>query len=374
MAAGGHRDVPGSGSRCLLECRERCPGGRGSCAGRRARIEKHRKADATIRVVDGQGAPVAGAEVKVQQTRHAFLFGSNIFLWGRAGNDRDEAAYRERFAALLNYATLPFYWPSYERRQGQPDHERIERIARWCQQQKIATKGHPLAWNYADPPWLPEDPEQVRRLQLDRIEDCVTRFAGLIDRWDVVNEAAHFERESFLERAPKMTRMWQQAGHMELVHQCFRQARQAGAHATLLINDYRVDEAYDHVLQQLTGQDGKPLYDAIGIQSHMHRQTWTNEHLWQVCQRFAAYGVPLHFTETTILSGKPGWAAEQRGGLAHDGRGGAMAGGRDCPVLHPAFFAPRGPGHHVVGFFGSSRLAGRAGWIPASGHVAQTGL
>ena len=27
-----------------------------------------------------------------------------------------------------------------------------------------------------------------------RIDDCVKRFAGLIDRWDVVNEATHFDR------------------------------------------------------------------------------------------------------------------------------------------------------------------------------------
>jgi GH35 family endo-1,4-beta-xylanase len=277
-----------------------------------SRIEEHRKADATVVVVDAGGQPVRDANVTIQQTRHAFLFGCNIFQWGRAGNDADESAYRQRFAAVMNYATLPFYWPSYERQPGQPDHERTGRIAAWCQQQGIATKGHPLAWNYADPPWLPDDLDRIRQLQMKRIDDCVGRFAGRIDRWDVVNEAAHFERESFLQRAPKMTRMWQKAGRLELVRDCFQHARQANPDATLLINDYRVDEKYDEVLRQMLDANGKRIYDVIGIQSHMHRGVWSDEKIWEVCERFAKYGVPLHFTETTILSGEPGWSEPRR--------------------------------------------------------------
>lgn len=270
-----------------------------------ARIEKYRKADASVTVVDAKGAPIPGAEVEIQQTRHEFLFGCNIFLWGRAGKEQDEAAYRRRFAALLNYATLPFYWPSYERRQGQPDHERAAGIAQWCRRHGIATKGHPLAWNFSDPAWLPDDPERIRRLQLARIDDCVGRFKGLIDRWDVVNEAAHFDREAFKKRAPKMTRMWQTVGQIELVRQCFRRARRANPAATLLINDYRLDAAYENVIRQLVGEDGKPLFDVIGMQSHMHGGPWTNGKIWDACEQFAKYGVPLHFTETTILSARP---------------------------------------------------------------------
>jgi hypothetical protein len=29
--------------------------------------------------------------------------------------------------------------------------------------------------------------------------------------------------------------------------------------------------------------------------------------VWDVCERFARFGVPLHFTETTIISGRRGW-------------------------------------------------------------------
>ncbi len=192
-----------------------------------ARIREHRQADATITVVDGDGQPAAGVEVLVEQTRHEFLFGCNIFAFSSFPVDEDTAAYRDQFADLFNFATLPFYWPTYERQRGQPRHAETRRVAEWCRSHGITAKGHPLAWNFADPRWLPDDPDEIRKLQLARIEDCVSEFRGLIDTWDVVNEATHFERDEFRRQAPRMTGMWERTGRLELVSQCFQTARSA---------------------------------------------------------------------------------------------------------------------------------------------------
>jgi GH35 family endo-1,4-beta-xylanase len=280
-------------------------------AGAAARIEEHRKADAVVVVLDAEGRPVPGARVEVEQTRHAFLFGCNLFLYGRAGDERDEAAYRERFAGLFNYATLPCYWPSYEPRRGRTDQGRLERMARWCRANGITPKGHPLAWNHTDPPWLPDDSAEVRALQLARIDDCVQHFRGLIDVWDVVNEATHFERDEFRRRAPKLTRMWQEAGRVAFARDCFRHARAANPGATLLLNDYRTDAAYAALLRELAEDPGGRPFDVIGIQSHQHGGAWSAGQVQDVCDRFGQFGVPLHFTETTLLSGEPAW---ERGG------------------------------------------------------------
>jgi uncharacterized protein YfaS (alpha-2-macroglobulin family) len=43
------------------------------------RIEKRRKADATIRLLDSRGRPVRNRQVQVEFVQHAFLFGANIF-------------------------------------------------------------------------------------------------------------------------------------------------------------------------------------------------------------------------------------------------------------------------------------------------------
>ena len=269
------------------------------------RIEKHRKSDVELVVVDAQGKPIPAAKVQVEQINSAFLFGSNIFMWGRCGDAKLDEAYQRRFADIFNFATLGFYWWSYEREQGKPSHEHWMAVAKWCLENGVKPKGHPLAWNFDDPMWLPDDSGEMLRLQLGRIDDCVTHFKGTIEMWDVVNEMAHYDREFIkTKQAPKLTRMIDDAGPIEYTRQCFEVARKANPTATLLINDYRMDAAYDRVIENLVDDQGHPLYDVIGLQSHMHTGTWSNRKIWETCERFAKYGVPLHFTETTIVSGK----------------------------------------------------------------------
>jgi GH35 family endo-1,4-beta-xylanase len=273
-----------------------------------ARIEQHRKADAVIVVRDAAGRPVPDTRVEVTQTRHEFLFGCNIFQWGHAGSEADEAAYRERFAEVFNFATLPFYWPAYEWERGQPRHANRLEIAAWCREHGITPKGHPLAWNFAEPRWLPDDPDAVLALQRARIDDIVARFQGQIDIWDVVNEPTHYEREGQRKQAPRLTAAWDRAGRVPFIRQCLDHARAANPRATLLVNDYRVDDDFRKILDELVaGNDGKPPFDAVGLQSHQHQQVWDNVKIWETCERFAPLGLPLHFTELTLLSGEPGW-------------------------------------------------------------------
>ena len=45
------------------------------------------------------------------------------------------------------------------------------------------------------------------------------------------------------------------------------------------------------------------MYDVIGIQSHMHGGYWPPNKTWTVCERYSRFKVPLHYTETTVVSG-----------------------------------------------------------------------
>jgi len=274
-----------------------------------ARIQEHRTAEAVLRVLGVQGKPLpAGTEVQIEQTNHAFLFGCNIFVLGRFKTPQQNAAYEKYFSELLNYATLPFYWWGYETGPDQPGHARIEEIAKWCKTHGVVMKGHPLAWNYRDPKWIPKDVELARCLQMGRIFREVTHFKGAVDIWDVVNEATAYDRPECLKNAPVTTRTIRETGVGPYLRQAFRAARAANPHATLVINDYREGEEYAaKVLDELVDDEGKPLYDVIGIQSHQHGAAWSVPHIWEVCERFKRYGKPLHFTETTFLSGKRGW-------------------------------------------------------------------
>ena len=270
------------------------------------RIRQCRMGTASLRLIGPDGQPLPpGVSLRISQRRHKFLFGCNIFKLGRCRTSDDNAAYEKQFAELLNYATLPFYWWQYEGQKGRPDDERTEEIVRWCNAHGVTMKGHPLAWNYVDPRWMVDcTPEEAMRLQFERIGRCAQRFKGRIDIWDVVNEAVAYDREELKQRSPKLTQAIAKMGVREYIQTAFRIARQANPQAVLLINDYRLDAAYaDNVISQLVDEAGKPMYDVIGIQSHMHGGYWGAARAWDVCERFARFGKPLHFTETTVVSG-----------------------------------------------------------------------
>ncbi len=282
------------------------------------RIERHRKGDALLKLLGPNDKPIqAGSTVKIEQTKHKFLFGCNIFKLGQLRTPEDNAAYEKHFAAMLNFATLPFYWWNYERQRGRRDDAHIEDIVRWCKAHNITTKGHPLAWNWGEQKWLPDEPDEVMKLQLKRIGRCVGKFKGDIDIWDVVNEATHYDRDHAKQNAPKLTEAIRRMGVGAYVREAFKAARAANPKATLLINDYRADEDYARkVIGELVDDSGKAMYDVIGIQSHMHGSYWGAQRAWDVCERFAKFAKPLHFTETTVVSGprsQKGWLTTPEG-------------------------------------------------------------
>jgi GH35 family endo-1,4-beta-xylanase len=279
-----------------------------------SRIEKHRKGTATLEFTGPDGRPLkAGMKVRIHQTRHKFFFGCNLFKLNRCRTPQDNEAYVRRFGELLNFATLPFYWWSYTRRRGEPDDERTEQAVRWCLANNVTTKGHPLAWNYADPRWLPDDPKAVMKEQLARIERCVDKFRGEVDIWDVVNEATAYDRQHCKTYAPKLTKAIEQMGVGKYVREAFKAARGANPDAWLIINDYRTDPAFaNKVINELADAEGRAIYDVVGIQSHMHGGYWGPRKAWDVCEYFAKFGKPLHFTETTLVSGAQGWELQKK--------------------------------------------------------------
>jgi GH35 family endo-1,4-beta-xylanase len=101
-------------------------------------------------------------------------------------------------------------------------------------------------------------------------------------------------------------------GSLSYTAEPLRVARAANPDATLLVNDYRTDPPYFELLSRLR-LDSRPLFDAIGIQSHMHSGFWPLHKLHQLCERYSELRVPIHFTEITILSGEVEHAPETWG-------------------------------------------------------------
>ncbi len=154
------------------------------------RILEHRTAQATLTLTSADGQPLANTAVVVRQTRHKFLFGCNAFRINTGESTQGQQDYRKRFAELLNFATLPFYWGGYEPVEGKPGEAKLKMMAEWCRANGIRIKGHPLCWHQVPPRWSQaKSLDDLEKLQLGRITREVTTFTGLIDTWDVVNEA-----------------------------------------------------------------------------------------------------------------------------------------------------------------------------------------
>lgn len=283
----------------------------------KARIDQHRRGDGTVRVRGARGKLIPGAKVQVEQLRHDFLFGCNFFMFGRCGAPELEEQYRQRFTALLNYCTLAFYWASYEPEQGNPHYEYTDQVAAWTRGHGITCKGHPLVWDHpaGSPAWLPNDPKEIERLSTTRVREIISRYKGRINFWDVVNEATH------LADKPNQTKMADWAvtlGAVAYVAEHLKVARAANPQATLVVNDYRTDAAYYRILDSLRDQ-GKPLFDVAGIQSHMHDGVWPLQTVQDRCDTYSKLGRPLHFTESTIVSGPRKGPGENWGETSAEG-------------------------------------------------------
>jgi endo-1,4-beta-xylanase len=265
-----------------------------------ARIEKYRKGLMTVRVVDSQGRPVPGASVQITQTRHAFLFGCDFFGLDPADTSPTQKAYQAKFTGLFNYATLPFYWGAFESTPGKPDYARLQTMAAWSVAHGVTVKGHPLVWHEVWPIWAPTDPDTAIPLLHARVNDLVPRYKDTIHIWDVLNEA----NGAATHTPPNGESQWiGRDGPAPVVETALGWARAAGQGLpeTFLYNDYDTGDSNVALLTQLQ-KDGK-LPDAIGLQSHMHGGEWPLTKLWAVTQTFAQFGRPIHYTETTVISG-----------------------------------------------------------------------
>lgn len=263
-----------------------------------ARIKKYRMGRLNVVVTDRNGKPVRNAQVRIDMTRHDFLFGCNFFLLDPSDNSPWQLEYRRKFAALFNYATLPFYWGSFEFTEGKPNYPHLDSMVKWCLAHGITPKGHPLVWHQVYPFWAPKDADQAIPLLHKRVTDLVTHYRNLIHYWDVVNEANSAAGVANGEGA------WiKRDGPAKVVATALKWARAAGkgTDETFIYNDFNTGEQNVELLKTLRKMHSLP--DAIGIQSHMHSGNWPLERVYQIANRFSQFGIPVHFTETTVLSG-----------------------------------------------------------------------
>jgi len=276
---------------------------------------RHRMVRGDLTLVTRDGEPLRGRPVTIEQAGHAFGFGNIGFDFIALANDEGGASRANVFGGaaadlapslvepwfdLYNLVTLPFYWRAFEPERGRPDTERLHRTAQWFIDRGAKVKGHPLVWHTLAPRWLLDIPtDEVEQVVRARIRREVTDFADVIQTWDAINEAVILP---VFDREPNaITPLGQRLGRVETVRLAFDTARAARPSVTLILNDFDMSEAYEHLIEACL--EAGIAIDGLGLQSHMHQGYWGEERTLAVLERFARFGLPLHMSETTLLSG-----------------------------------------------------------------------
>lgn len=269
-----------------------------------------RKAEKVISVMK-DGKVLADTELRLRQTNHEFLFGCGAFDFvGKAKFELDDnpnpailAKYKDitdKWLKVFNYGTLPFYWGRFEIEEGQPQTANRMAAAKYLKAHDKEVKGHPLCWHTVCADWLLKyDNKTILEKQLGRIQREVEGFKGIIDKWDVINEVVIMPVFDRYDNA--ITRLCKELGQVGIVKTMFDQCVKCNPEGTFLINDFNMSEKYADLIERCL--DAGVRIDTIGLQSHQHQGYWGREKLEEVLARFEKFGIPIHFTENTLVSG-----------------------------------------------------------------------
>lgn len=275
----------------------------------RENIEKYRKGDATIQFKTRDGKMIRNAKAEIHQKSHDFMFGCIIFDLIRNENTYKEELFKERFKNIFNLAVFPFYWPSFESRQGFTSWEDMLKTIDWCKANGITTKGHPLVWatQSGTPQWLTGyTVNETEELLKTRVLNITAGFRDKIELFDVVNEPVNVKSWKHKMQNFNDKNDWGVTDTISLiadyVEKALQWAHEGNPKATLLINEYMTlankdtRKRYDDLLTELKKRN-VPL-SGIGIQGHEPRQEWFSPvEVWKTFDLYYRFGYPIHITE-----------------------------------------------------------------------------
>lgn len=280
-------------------------------------IEKYRKGNKKLRLLDKNGTPIKNSKVKLSQKTHEFRFGANIFMLDELETEEKNEKYKKHFADLFNMATLPFYWDSLEPERGKPryakDSPKVYRrpatdlCIEFCEKHGIEPREHALAYEQWFPTWLKGESTEVVKRELERrMAEISERYADKIPTIEVTNEMiAWGEGVTDFYNAP------------DYIPYCFKLAEKYFPHNELCINeatpfcwtDYcSINCAYYSYIENAILKGAR--IDAIGMQYHIFKEQYSSEYfkllnlegLYKHMELFAKLGKPLEVTEITIPS------------------------------------------------------------------------
>jgi endo-1,4-beta-xylanase len=235
----------------------------------------------------------------------------NGFLFGAAAAEAidSDPLYRDLYVTQTRLITtdVALKIGAIAPQPGPKHFESADRLLAFCNQHRIAMRGHCLVWNEWNPDWVKNMTKAERQAYFDSyIEEVVARYIGKLQSWDVVNEPfwpGH--------NAPGGFRIgpWYDAFGPDYIRRAFQRAAQVDPHTKLVLNEAQTERddalglAVRAGLLKLVAdlkQSGVKL-DAVGLQGHLqpqypHDPGRFNEFL----HKLADLGVDIYITEFDV--------------------------------------------------------------------------
>lgn len=319
-----------------------------------ALIEQHRKG---VLVVE---AP-AGAKVQVEQLRHHFWFGAalaNSPFGGGRMRPEDRETYLQVFLTNFNCAVTEnaLKWPDMEPRRGEVNYRTVDAILAWTDQHGIPLRGHNIFWGIPNrvQSWLKTMPDdELEQTLKNRALDVGRKYRGQFAEYDLNNEMIH--GNYYEERLGK-----------DITLKMAQWVREGDPKAVLYLNDYdiltgkRLDDYVKHIRTLL---DQKVPIGGIGVQGHLHGETFDRAALHNALKRLSEFDLPIRVTEFNLPGQRSKYLEDRTLRLTPEQE---EAKARDIVDYYRICFAyPKVSGILMWGFWEG------ANWIPASSMFAR---
>jgi GH35 family endo-1,4-beta-xylanase len=236
----------------------------------------------------------AGAKVSVEQVRHEFWFGATLptgVFTGRTSPE-DIAKFKEIFTSHFNAGVIEgsFKWHEMEPERGQVNYAVVDRMLAWADRQGIPLRGHCIFWGVPNrvQSWVKGLADDELRLAIQQRAMAIgARYRNRFAEYDLNNEMIH-------------ANYYEQRLGPEFIKQMALWVKDGDANAKLFVNDYdiltgkRLDDYVKHIRRLL--DMGTPI-SGIGVQGHLHGDTFDAAALQSALDELAKFNLPIRVTE-----------------------------------------------------------------------------
>ncbi|TVU30653.1 hypothetical protein EJB05_22284, partial [Eragrostis curvula] len=269
-------------------------------AQRNLSTERARKSTVKVVTKGADGKPLANATVNIALSKPGFPFGNAM-----TKEILDIPAYEQWFTSRFTVATFEneMKWYSTEWTPAHEDYAVPDAMLALAARHGITVRGHNVFWDDAKSQmeWVkPMDPGRLAAAVARRLRSVVTRYAGKVIAWDVVNENLHYDFFETRLGPDASPRIYQQVGKLDKT-------------AILFMNEFNVLEQpgdldavptkYAAKMAQIRAFAGNAgLRLAVGLESHFSAPP-NIPYMRAALDTLGQLGVPIWLTEVDVAPG-----------------------------------------------------------------------